>query len=379
MGMNILCCYSKSMKIAIFTRELDEVLGGMEKQILEICSYLAIAGHQVVIYTLDEKQPKVFYETKYIGFNIKNIKTSNPKIGSTLRQKVIRQWKVFIVLKKNKPDIGISFMFGSFLYSRVPTKLLKIPLVLAERNSPDIYKLTKIRRKRYFLYLAMGLADAITVQFSRYSAKYPTFLQKKMWTIPNAVPKIEESPSRKSRDITFIFAGRFSFQKKVVELVNAFSEHLQTYPNSKLRIYGSGEKKLDIQNAISARGIQNNVQIFAPEKNILDVFRTGDCICVPSIWEGFPNVLAEALSFGIPGLGFSNCDGVSDLLQDNVNGWLEFDDGNINSLVQLLDRAANDLSTNHLMVSNCKNSVSKYSQNEVSNLWNELIEFVASK
>ena len=50
------------MKIAIFTRELDEVLGGMEKQILEICSYLAKAGHQVVIYTLDEKQPKVFYE-----------------------------------------------------------------------------------------------------------------------------------------------------------------------------------------------------------------------------------------------------------------------------------------------------------------------------
>ena len=367
------------MKIAIFTRELDEVLGGMEKQILEICSYLAKAGHQVVIYTLDEKQPKVFYEKEYIGFSITNIKTSNPKIGSTLRQRVNRQWKIFRVLKKNKPDIGISFMFGSFLYSRLPTKLLKIPLVLAERNSPDIYKLTKIRRMRYFIYLAMGLADAITVQFSRYSAKYPTFLQKKMWVIPNAVPKIEESPSRKSQELTFLFAGRFSFQKKVVQLVSAFSEHLQNYPNSKLRIYGSGEKKLEIQNTISARGIQNNVQIFAPEKNILNVFRTGDCICVPSIWEGFPNVLAEALSFGIPGIGFSNCDGVSDLLEDNVNGWLEFDDGNNDSLVQLLNRAAYDLSRNHLMALNCKNSVSKYSQIEISNMWNDLIEFVASK
>ena len=367
------------MKIAIFTRELDEVLGGMEKQILEICSYLAKAGHQVVIYTLDEKQPKVFYEKELIGFSIENIKTSNPKIGSTLRQKVYRQWKVFRVLKKNKPDIGISFMFGSFLYSRLPTKLLQIPLVLAERNSPAIYKLTKIRRMRYFLYLYIGLADAITVQFSRYSAQYPTFLQKKMWAIPNAVPKIEESPSRKSQEIIFLFAGRFSFQKKVVQLVDAFSEHLQTYPNSKLRIYGSGEKKLEIQTAISARGIQNNVQIFAPEKNIVDVFRTGDCICVPSIWEGFPNVLAEALSFGIPGIGFSNCDGVSDLLEDNVNGWLEFDDGSSKSLVRLLNRAANDLSSNNLMAFNCKNSVSKYSQNEISNMWNDLIEFVASK
>jgi glycosyltransferase involved in cell wall biosynthesis len=227
--------------------------------------------------------------------------------------------------------------------------------------------------------MAMGLADAITVQFSRYSGKYPTFLQKKIWVIPNAVPKIEESPSRKSQEPTFLFAGRFSFQKKAVELVDAFSEHLQNYPNSKLRIYGSGEKKHEIQNAISVRGIQNSVQILAPERNILNVFRTGDCICVPSIWEGFPNVLAEALSFGIPGIGFSNCDGVSDLLEDNVNGWVEFDDGNNHSLVKLLNRAAFDLSRNHLMALNCKNSVSKYSQDEISNMWNDLIEFVVNK
>jgi hypothetical protein len=62
-----------------------------------------------------------------------------------------------------------------------------------------------------------------------------------------------------------------------------------------------------------------------------------------------------------------------------VNGWLEFDDGNNSSLVQLLNRAAYDLSRNHLMALNCKNSVSKYSQNEISNMWNDLIEFVASK
>ena len=367
------------MEVAVFTRELDEVLGGMEKQILEICSYLAKAGHHVVIYTLDEKQPKVFYEKEHIKFRIINIKTSNPKIKSTLRQKVNRQWKVFKFLKKNKPDVVISFMFGSFLYSRLPTKFLKIPLVLAERNSPDIYRLTKIRRIRYFLYMSMRLADAMTVQFPRYSGKYPAFLRNKIWVIPNAVPKTEELPSRKSQELTFLFAGRFSFQKKAVQLVDAFSEHLQTYPNSKLRIYGSGEKKCEIQNAISTRGIQNSVEIFAPEKNILNVFRTGDCICVPSIWEGFPNVLAEALSFGIPGIGFSNCDGVSDLLEDNVNGWLEFDDGNNHSLVKLLNRAAFDLSRNHLMAFNCKNSVSKYSQNEISNMWNDLIESVASK
>lgn len=367
------------MKIAIFTRELDEVLGGMEKQILEISSYLANAGHQVVIYTLDENQPKVFFENVNTTIAITNIKTANPKNKSTLKQKLNRQLKVYRVLKRNKPDIGISFMFGSFLYSRFPTMLLKIPLVLAERNSPDIYKLTKIRKYRFLLFLFMGLADALTVQFSRYSEKYPLFLRKKIWVIPNAVPKIDEFPSRHSHELTFLFAGRFSFQKKIVQLVTAFSEHLRVHPNSKLRIYGSGEKSAEIQNVISSRRIQESVKILGPENNILKVFRTGDCICVPSIWEGFPNVLAEALSFGIPGIGYSNCDGVSDLLEDGLNGWLEFDDGNIHTLVKLLDRAVVNLTNKQLMIQNCKKSVSKYSEEVISKMWNDLVNIIAIK
>ena len=133
------------MKIAVFTRQMHLVLGGMEKQIIRICSDLAYLGHDVTLYTLDQKVPDLFYNHSPLNFRINNISSSDPGIKSSVCGRIRRQYLVFKHLVQNKPDLSISFMYGAFLYSRFSTFVLRVPMIIAERNSPDLYRLTRVR------------------------------------------------------------------------------------------------------------------------------------------------------------------------------------------------------------------------------------------
>ena len=175
------------MKIALFTRELDNVLGGMERQLLKIAKTLSDLGHEVTIYSLDKNPPNLFYPNFPSNIRVVNISSTDPQLVSNVVQKVKRQLLVYKFLKRNTPDLAISFMFGAFLYSRIPTFFLSVPMILAERNSPDIYRITGVKRVRYLLFFAMFFSSRIVIQFERYKKKYPLFLRYKFITIPNSI------------------------------------------------------------------------------------------------------------------------------------------------------------------------------------------------
>jgi len=264
-------------------------------------------------------------------------------------------------------------MFGAFLYSRVPTLLLRIPIILAERNSPEIYRITRVRRIRHLIFFSMLFTRSITIQFARYELKYPRFLRNRLRVIPNAIEESTSADFMRTDKANFIFAGRFSFQKQPLRLIEAFKLHLIRFPDSKLRMFGNGEQQTAIEELIVECGLQESVKISPPASEIKDVFVQGNILCIPSIWEGFPNVLGEALAHGIPAIGFKNCDGVSDLIIDEWNGWLEEDDSSTSPLVTLLDRAAKALSEGNDLESNCKASVKNFSEERVGKMWNELV------
>ena len=122
--------------------------------------------------------------------------------------------------------------------------------------------------------------------------------------------------------------------------------------------------------------LQDKISIHEPSSDLTKYFKETDFLCIPSLWEGFPNVLAEALAFGIPAIGFSNCDGVSDLLENNVNGWLIKDDGTPFPLANLLKMCAASKKNGDDLTKNCKHSMSGYSPSFVIKKWNDLINSI---
>jgi glycosyltransferase involved in cell wall biosynthesis len=220
----------------------------------------------------------------------------------------------------------------------------------------------------------MIFASAITIQFSRYKNQYPFFLKNKIKTIPNSVEPILLPKSADNSKIKYVFAGRFSYQKQPMLLIKAFLSFAFDRDDVELVMYGRGDLEKPMKKFITETKSSSLIKILGPKNNPEDFLKDARALCIPSMWEGFPNVLAEALSSGVPALGFRNCDGVADLIVDSVNGWTSYSDGTIEPLKKLLERSYIDLKAKTISSKNCQKSVEIFKKDIIAKKWEELID-----
>jgi glycosyltransferase involved in cell wall biosynthesis len=362
------------MRVVSVTRELNGVMGGLERQILMISYGLANLGSEVTVVSLEREAGEPYFPKLGESVNFKQIIVGNPSSTANFQIRFLRQIQLWRLLKKLKPDVVITFMIGSFIFAKPICTLFGIPVILSERNSPDIYRLTSARKLRWLYLLIIGSAHRITVQFPSYVDKYPSFLHRKIVSIPNQVPQVIGKKARlKSSEIVFGFAGRFSFQKRIDVLIKSFSRLNKDFPNTKLLIFGYGEQQNYLEGIVSNLKLAGVVEFREERSNIAEVFEEIDVFCLFSLWEGFPNVLAEALAYGIPSVGFTSCDGVNDLIQDGINGWkIPFEDP-IESGYRLLTRAYRGFKKEEVSKESCQASVSKYSSESIYKSWNDVL------
>jgi glycosyltransferase involved in cell wall biosynthesis len=366
------------MKILILTRSINNVLGGLERQINEIASSFGLNGHDVLIVSLDGLSIQSFFETRS-GNNINwtGLGIGDPARRATKIEKMKRQFALYLIIKKFQPDISFSFMIGAFIYGRIPLLLARKKLVLCERNSPEIYRLTSARRKRWIYFFIMIFANKITIQFERYKSKYPVFLQKKFVVIPNQIVEHTLLNNKDVNSLNFVFAGRFSFQKQIQKLIIGFSIYKQMGGVGKLILFGDGEQKNDLINLIDKLSMSYNIELRSAVRDMGEVFSITDVNCLFSKWEGFPNIVAEALKLGIPTFGFNECDGLSDLIVNNYNGWLIEDNGDSYAISNKLFEIEKIYDGSFVSIKeNCKDSVQKFDNDLISFEWESLIKSI---
>ena len=138
-------------------------------------------------------------------------------------------------------------------------------------------------------------------------------------------------------------------------------------------MYGDGHLVEAARMRVRELGLDSTVSIEAPVRDICRVLKSIDVLCVPSLWEGFPNVVGEALSAGVPVCGFHDCDGVRDLVTDGVNGWLATDPRSTASFLGLLRRTADNLADDRVSPDLCRASIAPYSNVRVRSRWHALL------
>lgn len=358
------------MKIFLVTKNLSGVVGGVERQLGNIAVRLEELGHQVVILSSDTQSPDVFYSL-LSNFPLRHYGRESRNPHSKNRERFFRQRAFQKITREEKPDLIIGFMLSGYLVALPSAKSLGVPILLAERNSPDVYNLTRARKFKFLYFQLMRFTSGITVQLNCYVNKYPTYLQRKIKVIYNEImltPKGIEG-NRSDQDITFGFVGRFSFQKQPLQLIESFSRHVALGGESKLVFFGKGELEADMRKLIKQNKLERYVQIEQPMKNLDQIYTSIDVLCLPSLWEGFPNVVGEAMAYGRPILGNINCLGLDEIVIENVGVLVDFENSSVDGFEQIkqLISAIPDISTK------VENHFRKIQDYNFHLLWDEVV------
>jgi glycosyltransferase involved in cell wall biosynthesis len=305
------------MNLLFYSRAYANVAGGVEKMSLDLARGLVERGHTITILSLDQKMDKSFFQwPEKVSWIKLGIGDPNKKNNILIRLKRVRA--IRNVVKADSFDAAVGFQIGSFALLKSALFGLKIRTIAAERNAPTLFKyIANGKLKRFFSNIILYTADCVTVQFEDYKKLYPKFLQKKIKVTPNWVAS-QANIKRKldSKLIIILFIGRLTYQKNVSVLIKAF----RYLPNNfKLKIVGDGPE-LEVLKQLDS-DLSQRIEFSPPSNDLSVLYSSANVFCLPSRWEGFPNVIAEALSHGVPCVGFSECSGIPQLVFDGDNGF----------------------------------------------------------
>ena len=140
--------------------------------------------------------------------------------------------------------------------------------------------------------------------------------------IPNPL-STNELPDVKSEEypLRIVAAGRLDEQKNFSMLIDAFSLAKKELKNNiTLTIYGEGHLRDSLYKTIADYGLQNDIFLAGSVQNLLDRINGASLFVLSSDFEGFPNVLLEAMAMGLPVISTDFSTGVAEELIKDENG-----------------------------------------------------------
>ena len=120
----------------------------------------------------------------------------------------------------------------------------------------------------------------------------------------------------------FVCVGRLCPQKAQTLIVAAMAEVVKTHPHARLVLVGDGESRADVEAAVAAHDLSENVALLGWQDNaqVREHLGNARALVLPSFAEGLPVVIMESLALGRPAIS-SYIAGIPELVDDKA-GWL---------------------------------------------------------
>ena len=310
--------------------------GGAERQMIGLALFLKKKGYRVDLITYHDHD---FYSELMdnYGLGTKILTTGNNK------------WSKLLSVRRHIHKVGgydwvIAYKDGPAVIGCL-LKMIgeKFHLIVSERNTTQTIKTRE--RVKFFLYKWADFIVPNSFAQSIFIQKNFPHLSDKVVTITNFTDADHFVPNFTffNERLLIMTVARIAKQKnllKYLEVVQLFKKngyagkvHFEWYGNlqSGEETYGEECRKKRVE-----LGVEEMIDIHPATTDIVKHYQSCDIFCLPSLYEGFPNVVCEAMSCGKPIACSNICDNPH-IVQENKNGVL-FDPHNEVSMYKRLKR-----------------------------------------
>jgi glycosyltransferase involved in cell wall biosynthesis len=230
------------------------------------------------------------------------------------------------VIKKYGIDIVHCHGTKEALVAGLAAKLLRRKLVYTVEGDPNLeisisphsYGLLDKLLLKFSWNIGLRLADKI-VGCSNWMAEHLKKYGFKAVGIPNPID-YERFSSIIAHGLNIVCIARFEKAKNIETLVTAASEVLKKKPDVKLVLVGGGSQEKELKELAEKLSISDNVEFHGFRPDIEKILEEGAVFILPSIYEPFGMVAAEALASGLP-IIVSRIGGLREIVRDGVNGF----------------------------------------------------------
>jgi glycosyltransferase involved in cell wall biosynthesis len=325
-------------------------IGGGESHLLTLTAHLDRSRFEPVVLSFTDGP--MMERLREMGVETRLIYTEKPFD--------IRIWgQVKRLLEAEAPDV--IHAHGTRACSNVlwAARKLGIPVIYTVHGwsfHQDQHPLVRRLRIQGEKYLTERSRVNISVSASNQQSGKEMLPQFRSVVINNGIDQQKFDPERTyknvraelgiaSDSVVVLFIARFTAHKQPLTLIRAFARALKLMregvsPDVHLLMVGDGDEKEAGVGLARELGLEDKVRFEAFRQDVPDVLGAADIFVLPSLWEGLPIGLLEAMAMRKAVIG-TRVDGTREVLQDGVNG-LMVEPGDVEALALAIVRLARD-------------------------------------
>ncbi len=302
--------------------------GGAERVAALLSNRWAEQGHEVLLvptfsgrgtclYALDER-----VRLEYLA----------DRVGTTRKSPWFlarRLWAMRAMSREFRADVVLSFLTHVNVAALLATRGLRVRTVVAERTYPPAMDVgpvwPKVRRISYpwaskvVMQTSLGLTWLAGDLPRVHGVVIPNPC---LFPLPSNEPRLEPEAVVANHRRLLVAAGRLGEEKGFNLLIKAFKALASRFTEWDLAILGEGAKREALEEQVATAGLTGRVFLPGRVGNLGDWYERADLYAMSSRFEGFPNALLEALSYGVPAVSFDCETGPADLIETGRNGYL---------------------------------------------------------
>lgn len=397
------CCRRENMRILIIWRaQFMGASGGMEKICTDMCNALIRRSHHVGLLYCGEKPGKPFFPISSQAELI-NMASGTGERGAymplwaagvreclrVMDKHKMHQW---VSSRKNRyygqqvqdnisvfqPDVLVAFDITSAMLIQDAFHG-DVPVPMATMFHFPVKEALRYHSKQERAALQKsGCIQVLTGDAEDWMKQ--EFPETPVICIPNEVAQYERQAdlAGDKRQYTVLHVGRLDkYAKRQHLLIDAFARLADRFPEWGLELWGAGKGKYaeELAAQIQQHHLQNRVFLKGTSNRLEEVYTRADLFCFPSAFEGFGLALAEAMSAGLPAVGFRDCPGVNTLIRDGETGLLA--GKGAEGLANAMELLMKDRSLRVRMGQAARETMKAYAPERIWNQWESLLAELA--